>query len=318
MAQGGGAMSSDNNLIYSIQRTHIINIVPTSNAFALTCNQRIDVPVIEPVADVQAVVYDMPRTVVPCVELILTGASLEGINLVFETNEGATVLPVKIGSGRQEPLGNPYIDERWVLVLPRGTTGIKSCKVFLGENGDIIQHNFTFGLMPPPYNYDNALFGYISYRSIDNSGKITELRKKIINLENKTNNLKLVTKPPIYNLINLPKGKGKQTIEIANSVLYFWANFTYSSSSSDGHSPKITVSDGITTTTYTLTLYKSVIVTINLLSATITANVSTTGEIVQQLKLFNTIFGYKTISFENFDDISGNTLDVFTKAVGVE
>lgn len=317
MSEGGTAPSSDNNLIYSIQRTYIINIVPTSNAIALTCNQRIDVPMIEPLNHVQAVVYDVPRTVVPCVELKMARATLEGVNLAFETNEGVTVLPVKIDSGREEPLKNPYSRDRWVLALPRGTTGIKSCK-FYSENGDIIQHNFTFGIMSPPYNYDNALFGYISCRAIDNSDKITELRKKINILENKTDHLKLVTKPPIHNIINLPKGAGKQTIKIDDYMLYFWANFTYPSGSSDGYSPKITVSDGITTTTYTLTLYKSVIVTINLLSATITANVSITGEIVQQLKLFNTIFGYKTISFENFDDISDNALNVFTKGVGVD
>lgn len=312
------AEATDNTPIYSIQRTYIINLVPTSNAFALTCNQRIDVPVIDPDTEVQAVVYDVPRTVVPCVEIKTIDAILEGINLVFETSEGANVLPVKIGSGIQEPLKNPYSHERFVLALPRGTTGIKSCKVFYGENGDIIQHNFTFGIMPPPYNYDNALFGYISYRSIKNSDKITELNREIIILKNRTDNLKLVTKPPIYTTINLPKGAGKQTIKIANYMLYFWANFTYSSGSSAGHSPKITVSDGITTTTYTLTLDDSVIVTINLLAATITANVSITGEIVQQLKLFNTIFGYKTISFENFDDISDNALNVFTKGAGVE
>jgi hypothetical protein len=177
MPQGGGAIISDSNLIYSIQRTYIINIVPKLDTFALTCNQRIDVPVIEPLEGVEAVVYDLPRTVIPCVELIIAGLSLEGLNLVFETNEGVTVLPVKIYSGRQQPWKNPYSYERWVLALPRGTTGIKSCKVPFGENGGTIQHDFTFGIMPPPYNYDNALFGFISYRVRDNSNRITALEK---------------------------------------------------------------------------------------------------------------------------------------------
>lgn len=152
---------SENILIYSIQKTYILNIVLTSNALALTCNQRIDVPVIEPVTHVEAVGYDVPLTVVPCVELKMIGVPLDPLSLVFETNEGATVLPVKIDSGSQGLLKNPYIDERWVLFLPRGTTGIKSCKV--NNSGDPMQHNFTFGIMPPPYNYDNALFGYLSY-----------------------------------------------------------------------------------------------------------------------------------------------------------
>lgn len=176
MPEGGVTPVSDNNLIYSIQRTYIIKPVFKPDAMALTCNQRIDVPVIEPVENVQAVVYDMPRTVVPCVELISTELSLEGINLEFKTNEGVTVLPVKIDSGEQEPLKNPYSYERWVFVLPRGTTGIKSCKVLL-ENGNTIQHNFTFGIMPPPYNYDNALFGCISGRVKNNSDRITALER---------------------------------------------------------------------------------------------------------------------------------------------
>mgnify|MGYP001773970655 CR=1 FL=1 len=185
MGAGGTSPSSDNNVIYSIQRTYIINVVFKPDALALTCHQRIDVPVIEPVANVQAVVYDLRRTVVPCVELILGVFSLEGINLVFETNEGATVLPVKIASGRQNPLENPYIYERWVLALPRGTTGIKSCKVLLGENGDIIQHNFTFGIMPPPYNYDNALFGHISYRLLDLKNGVSALGENIRSLNDR-------------------------------------------------------------------------------------------------------------------------------------
>lgn len=317
MASESTAPVVKNRLIYSIQRTYIIKPVSKSEKRILTCDERIDIPTIEPLTEMKAVVYpDKFSTVIPCIEL--AGNFLAEFNLTFETNEGVTVLPIKIAVGGDDPSENPYTHFRYVLALPSGATGVKSCRLIHKATGKEVQHNFTFGIMPPPYNYDNALFGYISYRSIDNSGKITELRKKIINLENKTNKLKLVTKPPLHTIINLPKGAGKQTIKIENYMLYFWANFTYRSGSSDGHSPKITVSDGITTTTYTLTLYKSVIVTINLLSATITANVSTTGEIVQQLKLFNTIFGYKTISFENFDDISDNALNVFTKGAGVE
>lgn len=175
MPAGGGGIISDNNLIYSVQRTYIIKPVFKPDKPILTCDERIDIPTIEPVTNVQAVVYDVPRTVVPCVELKMIDMSLERLNLVFETNEGETVLPVKIYSGRRVPSENPYSDERWVLALPRGTTGIKSCKVFIGENGYTVQHNFTFGIMSPPYNYDNALFGYISYRVKDNSDRITAL-----------------------------------------------------------------------------------------------------------------------------------------------
>lgn len=176
--------TSDNMPIYSIQRTYIIKPVFNWDNLMLTCDERIDIPTIEPVTDVQAVVYDIPRTVVPCVELILSVLSLEGVNLVFETNEGVTVLPVKIDSGIQKPLENPYSYERWVLALPRGTTGIKSCKVLL-ENGVIIHHNFTFGIMPPPYNYDNALFGYISSKVVRLGNRVSGLSKTINSLNDR-------------------------------------------------------------------------------------------------------------------------------------
>ena len=313
MPRGGGAMSSDNNLIYSIQRTYIINIVPTSNAFALTCNQRIDVPVIEPDTEVQAVVYDVPRTVVPCVELKMAEATLEGVNLVFETNEGTTVLPVKIDSGREEPLKNPYSYDRWVLALPRGTTGIKSCKVFIGENGDIVQHNFTFGLMLPPYNYDNALFGYISYRVNDNSYKIDTL-------EDRVNSLKLKTKTPIFEPIVLPKGAGKQTINIKEGVLFYNTSFSYPLSlNSTTHSPKITLHGAGRDQVYTLSLNRTTnTVSIDLFTGMITVYGGVTGEIMQQFKLALPYQGFETLSFENFDEIDDSVLRVSAKGAYVE
>lgn len=313
MRKSVGVPISDNNLIYSIQRTYIINLLPKSNEFALTCNQRIDVPVIEPVTEVQAVVYDVPRTVVPCVELTMIGVSLEGINLVFETNEGATVLPVKIDSGRQVPFKNPYSDERWVLALPRGTKGIKSCKVFIGENGDIIQHNFTFGIMPPPYNYDNALFGYISYRVNDNSNKIHTL-------EDRVNSLKLKTKTPIFAPIDLPKRAGKQTIYIKEGVLFYNTSFSYPlSPNSTTHSPKITLHGAGRDQVYTLSLNKTTnTVSIDLFTGMLTVYAGVAGEIMQQFKLALPYQGFETLSFEDFDEIDDSVLRVSAKGAYVE
>lgn len=312
MAQGGGAPTSDNNLIYSIQRTYIINRVIMHNALALTCNQRIDVPVIEPVTNVIPVVYDLPRTVVPCIELKMLNMPLEGMNLAFETNEGETVLPVKINSGRQEPSKNPYSYERWVLALPRGTTGIKSCKV-LGYNGEIIYHNFTFGIMPPPYNYDNALFGYLSYGVDKNSKDISKLREKV-------NSLMLSTQPFAFWSEELPKGQGKQTINIAENTPFYETRFDYSSSPETTiHKPKITLrgGDGIDFV-YTLSLDRPLtVVSIDLLTGVITAYDEDTGEILKQFKLGSPYNGFTKFSFENFDDIDNDSLTVKMKEVSV-
>ena len=154
MGAGGTSTISDNHLIYSIQQTYILTPVLTPEKRIITCNQRIDIPTIEPLPQMKAVVYsDEPKTVVPCIEL--AGNFLADFNLTFETNEGVTVLPVKIQPGSDDPLENPYTHFRYVLVLPRGATGVKSCKLIQKATGKEVQHNFTFGLMLPPYNYDN-------------------------------------------------------------------------------------------------------------------------------------------------------------------
>lgn len=168
---------SAERVVYSIQRTYIPTVVSTSEKKIVTCNQRIDIPTIEPLTEMKAVVYpDEFSKIIPCIEL--AGKFLSEFNLEFETNEGVTVLPVKIGPGRDNPLENLYLTPRYVLVLPRDATGIKSCKLIHKATGKEVQHNFTFGIMPPPYNYDNALFGYLSYRESDNSDRITELENK--------------------------------------------------------------------------------------------------------------------------------------------
>lgn len=312
MGAGGSGFIEDNRLIYSIQQTYIIKPTLVAGRIIFTCNQRINVPVIEPITNVQAVVYrEQPRTVVPCIEL--KGGEWDFLDLTFETNEGQTVLPVKIGGGTQHPLGNPYLPYRYVLVLPRGTTGIKRCKLVENETGDEVQHNFTFGIMPPPYNYDNALFGYISYRVKDNSNRITVL-------ENKTDSSKIVTDAlkTSFPCKELPKASGKQTINIERGMMNFWAAYVYTPGSSEAHTTKITVSDGTTPTACTLTLGASQNVMIDLLAGTITAFNGKTGEIFQQRKIYPTIIGYKTIEFEDFDDIASNTLTVLITGRGVE
>lgn len=185
MPEGGTAPSSGNRLIYSIQRTYIIEPVFKPDKLIFTCDERIDIPTIEPLPNVQPVLYEgQPLTVIPCIELV--GELLSEVNLTFETNEGETVLPIKIGSGRQYPSENPYLHSRYVLVLPRGTTGVKTCKIIESgiepEIGVKLQHNFTFGIMPPPYNYDNVLFGCLSYAVGVNSNTIEQINQDVDNL----------------------------------------------------------------------------------------------------------------------------------------
>ena len=175
---------SAERVVYSIQRTYILKPVITSGKGIITCDERIDIPTIEPLTHIK-VVYDRDNreTVIPCIELVCD--VLGEFDFTFETNEGVTVLPILIGPGQDNPNINPYRHYRRVLVLPRGTTGVKSCKIFIKGYNIEIQHNFTFGIMHPPYNYDNALFGNISYQVLKLSNRDSELYADILSLNHR-------------------------------------------------------------------------------------------------------------------------------------
>lgn len=169
---------SENMPVYSIQHTYIIKPVSKSEKRILTCDERIDIPTIEPLPNVELFnSEDISLTVIPCIEL--AGEFLSKFNLTFETNEGITVLPIKIAPITYNPLGSPYTHFRYVLALPIGATGVKSCRLIHKATGEEFQHNFTFGVMPPPYNYDNALFGYLTTATYVNSRNISQLDSKV-------------------------------------------------------------------------------------------------------------------------------------------
>ena len=302
---------SAESVVYSIQQTYIIKPVSNSEKRILTCGQRIDIPTIEPLTGVKTVVYsDKFTKIIPCIEL--AGNFLNEFKLSFETNEGVTVLPLEIYPGTSHPLDNPYLYFRYVLVLPRGATGVKSCKIIHRDTGKEVQHNFTFGIMSPPYNYDNALFGYLSYGVSKNSKDISALAEKV-------NLLKLTTKTPTFSTIDLPKGAGKQTINIEDGVLFYEILFSYKSSSEPTtHKPKITLHGAGRDWIYTLSLNKTAnTVSIDLFTGMLRV-CDISGEITQQFMLKNPNAGYETLSFENFDDIYGSYLFVTPKGARVK
>lgn len=288
--------------IISVQGAYPIRI---TDAGVLTCDYVIKVP-LGYVAKRQTVIDKGSYNIIPVVELAIPVEYL-----VFEiiTNEGATVEPFSTLKLPDE--ANPYNGVRIYFVLPPGTTGIKD--VIFKPKYPSTRAVLQFEVLPPPYNYDNALFGVIT-------SAVSALGDRVDDLETKTNNLRIVSHElnASFPYKNLPKGSGKQTLNIDKDMLFFGANFTYLSVPPTVHSPKITVSDGITTKDYTLSLDKSVRVIIDLLTATLTAYDIGTGEIVQQRKIFETVVGYISIAYEDFDDILGNELTVLIGGRSVE
>lgn len=288
---------SENRTIYSIQRTYILTHVVTPEREIVTCDQRIDIPTIEPLPNVKPVsLEEQAITVTPCIEL--AGEFLSEFNLTFDTNEGVTVLPVEIASGYIGMIENPYQHYRYVLVLPRGATGVKSCKLINKSTGKEVQHNFTFGIMPPPYNYDNALFGY-------NTGTMYAL---YLAASNMIENLKLTSVMNQIDYKDLPKNQGEQIIKLSNDMLYLITVFSYPHSSEETvHHPVIKV-DSLP---YTLSLNKaSQLVVVDFLTGMITVSDNVTREVMQQFNLSVSIDGFNEIGFKNFDDINDSTLMV--------
>lgn len=303
---------SENIPVYSIQRTYIIKSVVKAEKDILTCDERIDIPTIEPLTEMKAAVYpDKFSKIIPCIEL--AGNFLSEYNLEFETNEGVTVLPVKIAPGRDNLLENPYLHPRYVLVLPRGATGVKSCKIIRKDTGKEVQHNFTFGIIPPPYNYDNALFGCLSDKAERN-------HEYIKNLDDKVNALKLTTKTPTFEPIKIYKDAGKQTINIEDGVLFYDFAILYPISAEPmTHKPKITLNDGEADFDFTLSINETASgVSIDLFTGKITAYSLIEGEILKQFMLSIPSVGFKTLSFDNFYDIQTPYLTVIPRGARVE
>lgn len=283
--------------LISVQATYPTNV---TSAGVLTCDDVIKIPLGYAVRRHAAIDYGA-YSIIPVVELDIP------IDFhVFEiiTNEGVTVEPFSTKT-------NPYDNVRSYFVLPPGTTGIKD--VIFKPKDISLRAVLQFGVMSPPYNYDNALFGVTT-------SVVSALDDKVDDLETKTNNLRIVSHElnASFPYKDLPKGSGKQTLNIDKDMLFFGTNFTYLSTPPTVHSPKITVSDGITTKVYTLSLDKSVRVIIDLLTATLTAYDVSTGEIVQQRKIFETVVGYKSIGYEDFDDILGDKITVLIGGRSVE
>lgn len=160
--------------LISVQGAYPIRI---TDAGVLTCDDVIKVP-LGYVAKRQTVIDKGSYNVIPVVEMVIP---IE--HLVFEiiTNEGATVEPFSTLKLPDE--ANPYNGVRFYFVLPPGTTGIKD--VIFKPKHPSIRVALQFEVLPPPYNYDNALFGVITSAVSALDGMVDALDGRVDALESK-------------------------------------------------------------------------------------------------------------------------------------
>lgn len=153
--------------LISVQGAYPIRI---TDAGVLTCDEVIKVP-LGYVAKRQTVIDKGSYNVIPVVELVVP---IE--YLVFEiiTNEGAIVEPFSTLELHDE--ANPYNGVRFYFVLPPGTTGIKD--VIFKPKYPGMRVALQFEVLPPPYNYDNALFGVITSAVSALDGRVDALENK--------------------------------------------------------------------------------------------------------------------------------------------
>lgn len=263
----------------------------------ITCDDVINIPLAY-TAHRQVKISSGSYEILPAVEF---ATPIDVFEFKIITNEGTTVEPFTALS--MSDVINPYEHDRVLFVLPKGTTGIKD--VIINSKYKGFSSALEFGIMHPPYNYDNALFGVIA-------SEVLDTEQEVENLKDTVNALNLVTNSPYFPLKLLPKGAGRQTINIEKGMLYFHTipNFL----NINGDKPMnltITLNDGVLDKSYTIALTKgSEAVMVDLLAGGIFVYLPSTGEVLKELRFNPMTSAYKTISYEGFDDILLDKLQV--------
>lgn len=164
--------------LISVQGVYPISI---TDAGVLTCDDVIKVP-LGYVAKRQTVIDERSYNVIPVVEMVVPIK-----HLVFEiiTNEGATVEP--FSTLKLPDAANPYNGVRFYFVLPPGTTGIKD--VIFKPKYPSMRVALQFEVLPPPYNYDNALFGVITSAVSALDGRVDALDGRVDALDGRVDAL---------------------------------------------------------------------------------------------------------------------------------
>lgn len=167
--------------IYSIQTVYTLYLDPNTARktmfmdYTLRCRNDIKIPVCESATRVLGTTrYDVIPATAIVFENDISGNMLSRLKFLIETNEGVTLEPIIV----KEPL--TVYKAAYLLVLPRGTTGVKNVHITIDGDDIVVPNDLRFSVMQSPYNYENYLFSVLYVRLTLN---VTQMLNKINNLE---------------------------------------------------------------------------------------------------------------------------------------
>ena len=180
---------SEERVVYSIQTVYNLYSERTNSSeedklFKIRCKNVIEVPVCESVTRTFGTdTYDVIPATALVFENDFLGNTLSRLKIHIETNEGVTVEPIIV----KEPF--TVYKVAYLLVLPRGTTGVKNVHITIDSDYIDVPNDLRFSVMQSPYNYENYLFSILNARISETANimlkKISNLEDRVTALENK-------------------------------------------------------------------------------------------------------------------------------------
>ncbi len=156
-----GSSDMGKEVLYSVQASY--KLYQASSGVG-TCDDVIKVPLAD-VAPRQTIIDRGTYDVIPVVEIIPNAP----LTVKLVTNEGVTVEPLYFYRGYPYFV---YAQQPFYLVLPPRTSGIKHVVI---DSDYGIETSLVFDIMPPPYNYENALFGVFNLELKNLHNKVDSL-----------------------------------------------------------------------------------------------------------------------------------------------
>lgn len=185
-----GTPGTRKSTVYSIQTVY--SLYWDSNTarktwlidYTLRCRNDIKIPVCESVTStVGTVAYDVIPAAALVFENDFVGNTLSRLKILIETNEGVTVEPIIV----KEPI--TIYKVAYLLVLPRGTTGVKNVQITIDGDYIVVPNDLRFSVMQSPYNYENYLFSVFNVKLNGTArqmfNEIDDLKSRVTALENK-------------------------------------------------------------------------------------------------------------------------------------